>query len=127
RLVANCRLLLGCFDGEFALSAMQLARKVPRRLENLLDGFTAVVEDDPAFVVTIRAAQPDSVVLRHGCPSQFRPILHGAREHAAKDCGSGGLLFHARCLCRLRRFCSGRSLDRYEKRATARKKVKSAG
>src|SRR5712664_844603 len=95
RLVANCRFLLGCFDGEFALRAVQLAFKVPRRLENLLEGFAAVVEDDPAFVVTIRAAQPDSVVLRHGCPSQFRPILHGAREDAMKDCGSGVGLFHA--------------------------------
>src|SRR6266478_729318 len=98
RLVANCGILLGCFDGEFALGAVQLAFKVPRREENLLEGFAAVVEDDPAFVVTIRAAQPDSVVLRHGCPSQFRPILHGAREDAMKDCGSGVGLFHAWCL-----------------------------
>src|SRR6266849_3183081 len=95
RLVANCRTLLGCFDGEFALRAVQLAFKAPRREENLLEGFGAVVEDDPAFAVTIRAAQPDSVVLRHGCPLQFRPILHGAREDAMKDCGSGVCLFHA--------------------------------
>src|SRR5712692_1762492 len=71
RLVANCGILLGCFDGEFALGAVQLAFKVPRREENLLEGFAAVVEDDPAFVVTIRAAQPDSVVLRHGCPRNW--------------------------------------------------------
>src|SRR5260370_7190264 len=95
RLVANCRTRLGCFDGEFALRAVQLAFKAPRREENLLEGFGAVVEDDPAFAVTIRAAQPDSVVLRHGCPLQFRPILHGAREDAMKDCGSGVCLFHA--------------------------------
>src|SRR6266481_2358975 len=46
----------------------------------------------------LRATQPDSVVLRHGCPSQLGPILHGAREDAMKDCGSGVCLFHAWCL-----------------------------
>src|SRR6266849_11028446 len=46
----------------------------------------------------LRATQPDSVVLRHGCPSQLGPILHGAREDAMKDCGSDVCLFHAWCL-----------------------------
>src|SRR5260370_22227726 len=58
RLVANCRFLLGCFDGEFALPALQLTFKLPLLLRNLLQGFAPDVEAIPPFVVTLAAAQP---------------------------------------------------------------------
>ena len=65
RFGGKLRVFRRCLHGKLALDAVSFAFKVPGRAENLLEGFVAVLEDDPALVVAVRTAQPDSVVLGH--------------------------------------------------------------